>query len=114
MKNFGKWGEEAAASFLMKKGCELIEKNWRSRQGEIDIVMRDGDTIVFVEVKTRRTVDFGYPEESLSVEKLDRLCRTCEEYLERFPEKQSYRIDCVAIIGNQKSYQISHIQNLQI
>ncbi|MBU0648855.1 YraN family protein [Patescibacteria group bacterium] len=114
MKNLGKWGEETAASFLMKKGYKLIDKNWRARPGEIDLVMRHGPTLVFVEVKTRSTKDFGYPEEALSEEKMEHLGAAAEEFLQSYGGDPDYRIDCVAIIGRPDGpVEIAHIEGIQ-
>ena len=114
MQNLGKWGEETAASFLMDKGYKLIEKNWRTRQGEIDLVMQDGASLVFVEVKTRSTKNFGYPEESLTQEKLEHLTSACEQFLQTYGRDPDYRIDCVAIIGRPDGpVEIEHILGIQ-
>jgi len=114
MKNLGKWGEETAASFLLKKGYQLIDKNWRTREGEIDLVMRDGSTLVFVEVKTRSNKNFGYPEEALSEKKLEHLVSAGEQFLQNYGGDPDYRIDCVAIIGRPHGpVEIEHILGIQ-
>lgn len=115
MKELGKWGEEQALSFLKQKGYKFLHKNWRSREGEIDLVMQDEETIVFVEVKARTSTRFGFPEESIQEEKLDHLIATAENYLYEQKINLDYRIDCVAIIGRPRGpINISHIKGLQI
>lgn len=69
----GQYGEQLAAQHLVAGGMVLLERNWRCRQGEIDLVLRDGAVLVFCEVKTRRGVRFGHPLEAVGEAKLARL-----------------------------------------
>lgn len=62
----GKWGEQKASEFLARKGMVLLQRNFQIREGEIDLVMEDSGTLVFVEVKTRASLRFGAPEDSLT------------------------------------------------
>ena len=71
----GRRGEQLAVDHLEARGMRVIERNWRCRLGEIDLVARDGDDTVFVEVKTRTTADYGHPFESITPVKLARLRR---------------------------------------
>ena len=94
----GMLGERLAAGYLRERGYEIVETNYRCREGEIDIVARHGGAIVFVEVRTRRGREFGTPEESITAAKRQRLRLTAARYLaehEDLPEE--YRIDVVAI-----------------
>ncbi len=90
-------GESAAAGFLARKGYRVICRRWRSRHGEIDLIVRDGDEVVFVEVKTRRGGGFGLPEEAVTKAKRERLRRSAEEYLDGHPGVRRWRIDVVAV-----------------
>jgi putative endonuclease len=97
-KRLGEWGEAEARRYLETKTYVLIEKNFRVPEGEIDLVMQDGDIIVFVEVKTRTTDNFGTPEESVSRAKRQRLIRAAWAFLqEREMIDALWRIDVVAI-----------------
>ncbi len=98
---FGASGERQAEVFLQKKGYRILDRNFRTRYGEIDLVARDGDEIVFVEVKHRKTADFGYPEESVTASKLQKMHRTAMQYLEKHTLLQEYRIDVIAICGTE-------------
>lgn len=71
----GREGEDIAQQYLTARGMVLLDRNWRCRDGEIDLVLRDGDTVVVCEVKTRRTTTFGSPVEAVSRVKLARLRR---------------------------------------
>lgn len=80
LKKFGDLGESIATDLLVKKGYKIIAKNFRSKFGEIDIVANCGDTLVFVEVKTRWSRKFGKPEEAVIPRKLYRIKKAAEYY----------------------------------
>lgn len=95
----GRRGEDIAARFLVDAGYVLVERNWRGTRGELDIVARDGDEIVVVEVKTRSGLGFGHPAEAVTADKLNRLKRLAGQWLsERAPRAASVRIDVLAVI----------------
>lgn len=97
-KGLGRWGENLAATHLESLGYALIARNWRCRGGEIDLVFRDGETIVFVEVKTRRGRNYGAPEEALTPHKADKLLSLGGQYVAAHElEDVSWRIDLVAV-----------------
>ncbi len=99
----GTWGESLASRFLLDKGYRIVASNYRNRHGEVDIVARDGEELVFVEVRTRRPGGYGAPEESLSPAKVRRLVNTCHEYLqERELEGAPWRVDLVCIYLGQR------------
>ena len=97
-QELGQLGEKLACNFLKKKGYQIVDQNYRTRGGEIDIVAKDGDTLVFVEVKTRKSTAFGYPEEAIDERKCHKLAMTAECYLaEHRLHEMDYRIDSVGI-----------------
>ena len=97
-KRLGDWGETEARRYLERKAYVFMERNFRVPEGEIDLVMQDGDIVVFIEVKTRTSDSFGTPEESVSREKRKRLMRAAWIFLqERERIDDSWRIDVVAI-----------------
>ncbi len=99
-KRLGTWGEGVALAFLQAKGLTLLERNYRTLDGEIDLVMRQGDYLIFVEVKTRSSASSGYPEEAVTDEKLDHLAAAAEKFLESNPQyEKDWRLDVVAVIG---------------
>ncbi len=96
----GRAGEAAAESHLRSLGYRVLARNYRTGEGEVDIVALDGETLVFVEVKARRTsvLKFGRPEESLTKTKQRRLVAAAQSYLaEQGPADADWRIDLVAI-----------------
>lgn len=96
-KNLGRWGESVAAHHLEAKGCRIVERNWRCQRGEIDLVARDGSTLVFVEVKTRRGRSMGTPEEGLTPRKGRKLLELGQLYLAERDLDVDWRVDLVAI-----------------
>ncbi|MFO7662553.1 MAG: YraN family protein [Chloroflexota bacterium] len=97
-RRLGRWGEGLAATHLETLGHLIVEQNWHCRAGEIDLVTRDGETLVFVEVKTRRGRDFGLPEEGLTPRKAEKLLRLGKQYVyEHALDDVNWRIDLVAI-----------------
>ncbi|MFH0829310.1 MAG: YraN family protein [Candidatus Kerfeldbacteria bacterium] len=105
-------GEEVAQRFLERRGLVFIERHFRTRYGEIDLIMRDGETTAFIEVKTRRDRSFGAPEESVGEKKLDKLAMAAAEYQRRYPEVGQYRIDLVIIEMSGSGYSTRHIRDL--
>jgi putative endonuclease len=98
-KNLGDFGEQAAAAYLMKRGYVLLARKWRCRTGEIDLLMRDGSILVFVEVRTRRDDRLGMAEESVGRAKQVKLIALAYAYLEATgaPDDLPWRIDVVAL-----------------
>lgn len=95
----GRTGEELAVGHLAAAGYQILERNWRCRQGEIDVVARDGDTLVVVEVKTRSSLDFGHPFEAVSAAKLARLCLLAAAWARAHAvSARSWRVDAVSVL----------------
>ncbi|MDZ4178910.1 MAG: YraN family protein [Coriobacteriia bacterium] len=95
----GQRGEDAASAYLERVGMSIVERNWRDKAGEIDVVALDGETLVFVEVKTRRSASAGTPEESVSPTKQKRLTRLARIYVDRAGLTEcEIRFDVIAIL----------------
>lgn len=110
---FGNDGERLAARYLRQQGLKILARQWNGRLGEIDLVARDGRTIVFVEVKTRRSTVGGRPEEAVDFAKQRQLTRAGYEWIKRYGrEGWSYRFDVVAIVMPENAEpQIKHIRH---
>lgn len=93
----GQLGEEIAASFLLQKGYQLLERNWRFKHWEVDIIASLGNKLHFVEVKTRNSLRFGKPEESITREKMTHLKNAAEQYQYQHPEWKYIQFDVIAI-----------------
>jgi putative endonuclease len=109
---FGKQGEEIAARHLKKRGYKILVQNYRNKVGEIDIVARDGDTIVFVEVKTRRNDHFGNPKWAVTFQKQRKISMVALSYLKEFRlGDQKARFDVVTVLENQEKPAVEIIKN---
>ncbi|HSB90037.1 MAG TPA: YraN family protein [Anaerolineales bacterium] len=111
----GRWGERRARRFLEGAGLHILEANWRDAEGEIDLVAVDGETVVFVEVKTRRSRLFGAPVDSLTRDKRRRLRRAALAYLTAHDRlDSSWRIDVVSIEGDPRrdTSRIEHLPDV--
>ena len=98
--NLGNKGEELAVNFLRKKGYKIKVCNYKTRLGEIDIIAGDSDTLVFIEVKTRESLRYGQPFESVNSHKRKKLAMVATLYLKRFKEVPPCRFDVVSIFIN--------------
>lgn len=107
----GKQGENLATEYLRQKGYEILHRNWRSGRAEVDIIARIGNDWVFVEVKTRETDYFGYPEESVDKAKQKQLQKAADAYLEEFEVQGEIRFDIVAIVLNENKQEVHHIED---
>lgn len=97
---FGQTGEDLAAEHLRRQGYTILHRNYRSRSGEIDIIARHGKTLVFAEVKTRKTEDFGGPAAAVTLRKQAQISRVAVEYLAREDLFDSAaRFDVVAVLA---------------
>ncbi len=116
MKNrrqkFGEQGEALAVRRLKKEGYKIIETNYRTRLGEIDIIAKDKDTIVFVEVKTRNSVQFGSPKWAVTPKKQKKISMVALYYLKATDQETAKaRFDVVAVISNRDKARIEIIKN---
>ncbi|WP_419785676.1 YraN family protein [Pseudodesulfovibrio sp.] len=111
-KRRGNLGEDAAARYLESCGLRIIERNWRHRQWELDLICREGDTLVFVEVKTRGAGTMGSPADGLTRTKRARLVKAAALYLS---EKDLWdapcRFDLAGVTDTGTSMDVQHIRN---
>ncbi|MDX1940811.1 MAG: YraN family protein [Saprospiraceae bacterium] len=108
----GKAGEQIAKTFLESKGYRILEANWRYRKAEIDLIAKDGETLIFTEVKTRSTDLFGKPEEAITPRKERLLADAASAYMEQIGHDWTIRFDVISIIYyNEQHYQIEHFQD---
>lgn len=109
-QELGRIGEDIAASYLSDIGYQLLDRNWRVRAGEIDIVAQRGGTLVFVEVKTRRGVSRGLPAEAVTAVKLDRMRRAALSWLAANHVRHSgVRLDVVAVLFDGSRHSVTHL-----
>ena len=108
----GRLGENAACKLLKQKGYTILERNFRKRCGEIDIIAQQGDTISFVEVKTRNSTAYGQASEAVTYQKQKRLIRTAELYIMEKGLDAAFSFDIVEVYHTgRKVTAINHIEN---
>ncbi|MDT8388224.1 MAG: YraN family protein [Thiogranum sp.] len=111
-KTLGDNAERSACRFLCRHGLELITANYRCRRGELDLIMRDGDSLVFVEVRYRRSAEFGHASETISRTKQARIIHCARCYLSRYKAwNEAARFDVVCIEGRSGEEQIEWLKN---
>lgn len=111
---YGNWGEEQALIYIEKLGYQVIDRNFRNRLGEIDIIAKDNETICFIEVKTRYSLAKGKPFESVNYQKKRKLINLALSYLKYNYQTTSIksRFDVISIIHHAPDeYDVKHIKN---
>ena len=112
-QGLGRRGEELATRHLASKGYQIVTRNWRCENGELDVVARDGDNLVFVEVRTRRGQALGTPEESVTAAKQVRLITLAEAYVQTHDWQGNWRLDFVAVEMDRRGrlLRVEHYEN---
>ena len=112
-RDTGILGEKLARDFLKKRGYHILENNYRCSEGEIDIIARHKDSLVFIEVRTKKSLEFGSPEESITLTKKDRLRATAAHYQQTHNDLPLlWRIDVVAVELDQRG-KLSRIELIE-
>jgi putative endonuclease len=111
---FGRWGEDTAANYLEKHGYTILGRNFHTAHGEIDIVAGKQALLIFVEVKTRSSHSFAYPEDSVTKSKQAHMLSAAADYLQAHPESgESWQFDVIAIERKPTgSPEIVHFENV--
>jgi len=114
--SIGNLGEDIAENYLKKKGYKIIGRNYGNKYGEIDLVVQDKSSLVFVEVRTRRNERFSSPEESINNKKRRKMFKNARAYVAFHNFKGKYRIDviCVVLDRNRKIKRINHYQGVGV
>lgn len=111
-QQFGQKAEDMAARYLKKHGYKIIARNHRTRSGEIDIIARDGETLVFVEVKARTTERFGSAKAAVTAHKQRQVCKVALGYLKMTDQSQvKARFDVVTVTRRRNTHDIQLIRN---
>ncbi len=108
----GRYGEALAVAFLKKKGFRILETNWRFSKAEIDIIAKEKEVLVFVEVKTRSSDFFGKPEDFITKRKEQLIADAASIYMKKIGHDWEIRFDIISILlKNQKDYSIEHFED---
>ena len=108
----GQRGQEAAEKFLQNKGYEILARNYRLKTGEIDLILKHGTYIIFVEVKFRKSMTYGLPREAVGYTKQKRIINTALHYLTRNKlTENDIRFDVVEVLEQHGKLYVSHIED---
>ncbi len=107
----GKRGEAVATEHLVNKGYEILETNWQSNHQEIDIIARQGNTLVITEVKSRSTNYFGEPETFVTKQKQRMLIKAANHYITKDNLNVEVRFDIISILFNKEEHKLKHIED---
>lgn len=107
----GNLGESIAKDFLIKKGFKILETNWRFSRAEIDLIVMDQETLVFVEVKTRSTDFFGKPELAVNEHKQKLMTDAANAFMEHINHEWEVRFDIISIILKKNSHTLEHFED---
>ncbi len=112
-KELGDWGEQIAVDYLISKNVKVIGRNIRTGYGEIDILGQEDGIIIFFEVKTRRTEEFGNPEDAVNYKKREHMRNSALDFMQSNPDlEMDWRIDVIAIfVGGKDKFQIRWVKN---
>ncbi|MBW8048982.1 MAG: YraN family protein [Cytophagales bacterium] len=116
---FGKKGEDLAVQFLQKNGYEILKRNYRYKRAEIDIIAQKEGLLIFVEVKARKRIDFGYPEEAVNEKKVELIQEAAENFMEESPWGRRHepgsggqiRFDIISVTLEKGVFDILHIED---
>lgn len=109
----GKSGEDIAVEYLIKKGYKVIERNFYCKTGEIDIIALNNEYLVFVEVKTRSSTEYGVPSEAVTKRKLEHIYRTAKYYVyTRNLQDEFIRFDVIEVYFKNSQYKVNHIKQI--
>ena len=107
----GKQGEEIAAQYLIEKGYEIVERNWRNKHKEIDIIAKDGEELVIVEVKARQTDEYGDPDIAVTKNKQRMLIAAANAYIFKNQLDVETRFDIISIVFKDGEPVIEHVED---
>ena len=113
-QEIGKFGEDIATKYLQKKGYTIIERNFSCKQGEIDIIAKDFSELVFIEVKTRTSKEYGNPAEAVNEIKKKHIETAAEYYLYKTKQQNKFiRFDVIEVLMKNGYYTIKHIEQIK-
>ncbi len=113
-KQIGTFGETKAANYLKRRGYQILCRNYRTKAGELDIIAKDGDCVVFVEVKTRTNLEYGTPAEAVSYYKQSHMLRAAQYYLMQYGNETECRFDVIEVmLPKNKLFCVAKINHLK-
>lgn len=111
-KELGNWGEKQASKYLRKSGYQILEQNYSCKLGEIDLIVYQKDKLIFVEVKTRRSINYGPPQAAVDYRKQDKIRKVALYYLSiNRGLDMEFRFDVISIMLKKGQVEIEHFKN---
>ncbi|WP_353777279.1 YraN family protein [Winogradskyella sp. 3972H.M.0a.05] len=107
----GKKGEQLAVNFLVEKGYDILERNYRFDKAEVDIIAQQGEILAIIEVKTRSTSDFGNPQDFVKPKQIKNLIKAVDEYVNVNSLDVEVRFDIIAIVKQNNDFEIEHLED---
>lgn len=107
----GQLGEDLAADYLLKMGYKILERNWRFRKAEVDLIVQKENIIAIVEVKTRTSADFGNPQDFVKPKKIKLLVNAVNEYIVSNNLDVTVRFDIIAILQQENKTSLEHLED---
>lgn len=107
----GKEGEQLAANYLVTKGYEIIEQNYRYKRSEIDLICKHNNLLIFVEVKAKSYTSFGEPEHSVDDKKAAKVMEGAEQYIHEIDWLGDIRFDVISIVKNKGTFEVKHFED---
>lgn len=112
-KELGNIGEQIAVEYLEKNTYKILKRNFYCKQGEIDIIAKDNQEIVFIEVKTRSSIDFGQPSEAVNSIKLKHMCKVAQYFLYKSHYMNNFiRFDVIEVLIENGKFKVNHIKQI--
>lgn len=109
----GQKGEQVALEYLENQGYKILERNFSCRQGEVDIIALDNDYIVFFEIKSRTSIEYGLPSEAVTNEKIKHILQVASYYLYKYHlENANTRVDVIEVYVKARHYKINHLKQI--
>ncbi len=109
--DLGKEGEDAACNYLITQGYTILHRNWHWRKLELDVIAQKEETLIIVEVKTRRNELFGTPEEAVDNVKIRHIVRATDAYLKKYAIDFPVRFDIISVTGSTPPFHITHLKD---
>ena len=106
----GKQGEDEAGAYLESRGYVILHRNWRAGRYELDIVARKEDELVIIEVKTRRNLIYGHPEQAVNQRKIRHIIASTDAYLKHYEIDLPVRFDVITLVGVKPPFAIEHFE----
>ena len=114
-QKIGKYGEDVAVEYLKRNRYKILSRNYKCKYGEIDIIAKEKEEIVFVEVKCRTNLNYGFPAEAVNKKKIRHIYNVAENYIyKNYLTRIDFRFDVIEVFLKKGKYEVNHLKNIDI